>query len=41
MDGGIHVAPRSEHWACIDIDLSVYADKLDMVSHLLEVGSNE
>lgn len=38
MDGGIHVAPCSEHWQCIDIDLSNYEFRLDIVTHLLEVG---
>lgn len=38
MDGGIHVAPCSEHWQCIDIDLSTYESRLDIVTHLLEVG---
>lgn len=38
MDGGIHVAPCSEHWQCIDIDLSNYESRLDIVTHLLEVG---
>lgn len=38
MDGGIHVAPCSEHWQCVDISLGMYADKLDLIGHLLEVG---
>lgn len=38
MDGGIHVAPCSEHWQCVDIDLSTYESRLDIVTHLLEVG---
>jgi hypothetical protein len=38
MDGGIHVAPCSEHWQCVDIDLGMYADKLDLIGHLLSVG---
>lgn len=38
MDGGIHVAPMSEHWCCVDIDLGMYSDKLDLIGHLLEVG---
>tara|TARA_R110000868_G_scaffold304484_12_gene565620 strand:+ start:2067 stop:2333 length:267 start_codon:yes stop_codon:yes gene_type:complete len=38
MDGGIHVAPCSEHWTCVDVDLGMYADKLDLIGHLLEVG---
>lgn len=38
MDGGIHVAPCSEHWCCVDIDLDNYVDKLDTIGHLLEVG---
>lgn len=38
MDGGIHVAPCSEHWRCVDVDLSMYADKLDLIGHLLEAG---
>lgn len=38
MDGGIHVAPCSEHWCCVDIDLDNYGDKLDTIGHLLEVG---
>ncbi len=38
MDGSIHVAPCSEHWQCVDIDLGMYSDKLDLISHLLEVG---
>ena len=35
IDGGIHVAPCSEHWQCIDIDLNNYSDKLDLIGHLL------
>lgn len=38
MDGGIHVAPCSEHWQCVDIDLSAYESRLNIVTHLLEVG---
>ncbi len=38
MDGGIHVVPMSEHWHCIDIDLSSHESQLDIVTHLLEVG---
>lgn len=38
MDGGIHLAPCSEHWQCVDIDLSSYESRLDIVTHLLEVG---
>ena len=38
MDGGIHVAPCSEHWQCVDIDLGMYSDRLELISHLLEVG---
>ena len=38
MDGGIHVAPMSEHWTCVDIDLSSYESRLNIVAHLLEVG---
>ena len=38
MDGGIHVAPMSEHWCCVDIDLGMYSDRLELIGHLLEVG---
>jgi hypothetical protein len=38
LDGGIHVAPCSEHWACVDVDLGLYPDKLELIGHLLEVG---
>ena len=38
LDGGIHVAPCSEHWECVDIDLGMYCDKLDIISHLISVG---
>ena len=38
IDGGIHVAQKNDNWQCIDVDLSMYANKLDTISHLLSVG---
>ena len=40
MDGGIHVAPCSEHWYCVDVDLGLYPDKLDLIGHLLDIGQS-